>query len=360
MECGIVGLPGSGKTTLFNALTGSRASGFSSGGGGGLKPNVGVANIPDPRLPLIASFIPTKRIVHAQIQFVDIPGVAPGTSAADASKLNAFLAHVRQVDALCMVVKCFATAGEAVDALRDVEAMETELILADLQVAEGALDKAQRSARTGEAEAKARVAVLEHVITALGEGKPVRSLAGWTDAQQQILRGYGLITSKPVLYVANVGEDDLDGQSAAAKSLLECAASAGSQAVIVCAKLEAELAELEEPDRGEMLQSLGLGEPAIGPLARAAYRQLGLASFYTAGEKEVRAWTVPIGATAPVAAGAIHSDIQRGFIRAECFSVNDLTQHRSEKGIREAGKLRSEGKNYQLQDGDVVHFLFNV
>ena len=358
MECGIVGLPGSGKTTLFNALTGSRASGFSSGGG--LKPNVGVANIPDPRLPLIASFVPTKRIVHAQIQFVDIPGVAPGTSAADASKLNAFLSHVRQVDALCVVVKCFATAGETVDARRDVEAMETELILADLQVAEGALDKAQRTARTGEADAKARVAVLERVITTLGEGKPIRFMTGWNDAQRLLLRSYGLITSKPVLYVANVGEHELAGDSAAVQSLHAYAESTGSQSVAVCAKLEAELSELEEPDRGEMLQSLGLSEPAIGPLARAVYRQLGLASFYTAGEKEVRAWTVPIGATAPIAAGAIHSDIQRGFIRAECFSVDDLSRHKSEKAIRDAGKLRSEGKNYQLQDGDVVHFLFNV
>lgn len=363
MECGIVGLPGSGKTTLFNALTGSQASGFASGGGGGagLKPNVGVAKIPDPRLEVIASYIPTKKIVHATIQFVDIPGVAPGAASGGAAKLNAFLAHVRQVDAVLHVVRCFddGSGSQNINPVRDIDTMDTELALADLQVAESALDKAARTARSGDADAKARVAVLEKVQAMLGEGQPIRSTT-WTDAERAILRSYGMITAKPVLYVANVAEDDLAGESTHAQAVFRHAQSAGGEAVAVCAKLEAELAELEEADREEMLKSMGLTEPAIGPLARAANTLLGLASFYTAGEKEVRAWPIRIGATAPEAAGSIHSDIERGFIRAECYHVDDLVKYKTEKAIREAGKLRSEGKAYRMQDGDVVHFLFNV
>ena len=360
MECGIVGLPGAGKTTLFNCLTGAHASGFATAGGpGGLKPNVGVAHIPDPRLPLIASFIPTKKIVHATIQFVDIPGVVPGSGA---TKINAFLSHVRQVDALCHVVRCFDDGGgpQKIDPAGDIDKMDTEMAIGDLQVAEAALDKAARTARTGEADAKARVTALEKVKSLLEQGKPIRSLTTWSDPERLILKNYGMITAKPVLFVANVAEDDLRGQSPAAQHVIKHAQANAGQAVVVCAKLEAELIELDEADREEMLKSMGLAEPALGPLARAANSLLGLASFYTAGEKEVRAWPIAIGATAPQAAGSIHSDIERGFIRAECFHIDDLVKYKTEKAIREAGKLRSEGKNYRLQDGDVVHFLFNV
>jgi GTP-binding protein YchF len=362
MECGIVGLPGAGKTTLFKALTGAHAAPGGGGGGGGLKPNVGVAKIPDPRLALIASYIATKKIVHATIQFVDIPGVAPGGSGG-AQKLNAFLAHVRQVDAICHVVRCFDDGSGAPGSAQvsgDIDKMDTELVIADLQVAESALDKASRAARAGDAENKARVAVLDKVLALLNEGKPIRSRTDWTEPERLILKSYGMITSKPVLYVANVGEDDLAGRGEAAQAVKQTAQSTRGQFVAVCAKLEAELAELDEADRGEMLQSMGLTEPANGPLARAANTLLGLASFYTAGEKEVRAWPIRIGATAPEAAGSVHSDIERGFIRAECYHVYDLVKYTTEKGIREAGKLRSEGKNYRMQDGDVVHFLFNV
>jgi ribosome-binding ATPase len=356
MECGIVGLPGLGKTTLFNALTGSHAS---AAGGGGLKPNVGVAKIPDPRLPLISSFIPTKKIVNATIQFVDIPGVAPGSSGG-AAKLNQFFAHVRQVDALCHVVRCFDDGSGKIDPMSDIEKMDTELIIADLQVAESALDKASRAARAADADAKARVGMLEKAMATLNEGKPIRTITNWSEADAALLKSYGMITSKPVLYVANVGEEDLNGTSSHAQAVKKHAQQTGGQYVAVCAKLEAELAELDEGDRDEMLKSMGLSEPAIGPLARAVNALLGLSSFYTAGEKEVRAWQIRQGATAPEAAGSIHSDIERGFIRAECFHVDDLVKFTSEKGIREAGKLRSEGKNYKMQDGDVVHFLFNV
>lgn len=350
MDIGLVGLPGSGKTALFNALTGSNVSGFSD------KPNVGVANIPDPRLDTIAEYIPPQKLVPATIHLVDVPGVAPGS---DAKKLNKFLEHVRQMDGVIHVVRCFDD-GNPVDAAGDIEKMATELILADLVVAESAKDKAARHARSGDADARARVALLEKLAAALDEGLPISSIEGLSEAEHHMIRSYGMITAKPMLYVANVGEDEVDGASDAAKAVAEHAASVGSESVAVCAQLEAELAELDAGDRDEMLESLGLTEPAIGPLARAANAVLGLTTFYTAGEKEVRAWNIPVGATAPEAAGAIHSDIQRGFIRAECFHMNDLVEFKSEKAIRDAGKLRSEGKSYVMQDGDVVHFLFNV
>ncbi|MHC4947583.1 MAG: redox-regulated ATPase YchF [Planctomycetota bacterium] len=350
MECGIVGLPGCGKTTLFNALTGSAVSGFSDA------PHLGQARIPDPRLDLIASYIDTKKVVPATLQLVDIHGVAPGGGA---EKLNSFLVHCRQVDAVCHVVRCFDD-GRPVNPVKDIEAMDTELVLADLVVAEGCRDKAERPARAGDADAKTRLAVLEKIVPVLEDGRAVRTLDDLTDGDHQVLRSYGMITAKPVLFVANVGEDDLAGEGPGPQAVREAADAVGSRMVSVCAKLEAELAELEEPDRGEMLTSLGLAEAAIGPLARAANAVLGLSTFYTAGPKQVRAWIIPVGATAPEAAGAIHSDMQRGFIRAECYHVDELDQYKTEKAIREAGHLRSEGKHYALQDGDVVHFLFNV
>jgi ribosome-binding ATPase len=305
---------------------------------------------------VIASHITTKKVVRATIEFVDIPGVPPGS---DPSKLNNFLSHVRKVDAICHVVRCFDD-GSGVHPTKDIDQMDSELVLADMVVAESAMEKAARTARTGEKEARARVAVLERITQVLNDGNPIRLINDWSEQDHAILKSYGMITAKPVMYVANVDEDDLAGESDAARQVAQHAASTGSESVALCAKLEAELAEIDEADRVEMLASMGLSEPAIGPLARAIYRQLGLACFYTAGEKEVRAWSIPVGATAPQAAGAIHSDIQRGFIRAECYHVDDLVQHKTEKAIREAGKMRSEGKSYHMQDGDVVHFLFNV
>jgi len=359
MEVGLVGLPQVGKTALLAALAGNAVA---AGAGGGQRAQVAMAPIPDPRLDLIAQKINPKKIVHATIQLVDVPGLAPG--AGESKSASGFLSHVRQVDAICHVVRCFedpsvAHVKETLDPARDIDLLETELVFADYAVAEPALDKAQRAARGNDRDAKVRLAVLEKALPILDSGQPLRT-ATWTDDERRILNGYGMITVRPVLYVANVGEDDLGGTSAHAQAVRTIAAERGGQCVCLCAKIEAELAEFGDQERREMLESLGLTEPAIGPLARGLNELLGLSVFYTAGEKEVRAWVIPTGATAPEAAGAIHSDIQRGFIRAECYSVDELTTLGSEKAIREAGKFRSEGKGYRMQDGDVVHFLFNV
>jgi len=349
MECGIIGLPGSGKTSLFVALTGSQA--IHPGGSG--RPNLAGAAIPDPRLRIIASHIEPRKITHATISFVDVPGIDPEHGSAKSAPL---LAHVRQVDAICEVVRCF----DGSDAHRDITRLEQELVLADQTLVEPALDKARRAARSGDAEVKARVAVLEKSLAVLEDARPIRTVTGFTAAEQAIVRSYGLITAKRILYVANVAEDDIAGDSEAAKAVVEHAAACGGEAVVLCTMLESELAELDEADRNEMLEGLGLSEPAIGPLARAVCRLLGLRTFYTAGEKEVRAWTVSDDATAPEAAGVIHSDMHRGFIRAECYHVDDLVELHSEKAIKAAGRLRTEGKSYHVRDGDVMHMLFNV
>jgi GTP-binding protein YchF len=275
------------------------------------------------------------------------------------------LSHIRTVDAILHVVRCFDNGDVVhvegnVDPIRDVETIDTELMLADLQSVEGMLDRAKRMARTGDKDAKQRVEVLEECNELLAAGKTIRGLVYQDEARAKILRELQLLTAKPVLYVANVNEDDLSGQNSHVQRLRNRAAEEGGSVVPVCARLESELVELEEIERKEMLESMGLEEPALAVLARAAYKLLGLQSFFTAGEKESRAWTIPIGAPAPQAAGAIHSDFERGFIRVEVYSVDDLDQYKTEKAIREAGKLRVEGKGYIMQDSDVCHFLFNV
>lgn len=363
MEAGLVGLPYIGKTTLFTALTGQPADPAA-----GVKPNVGVAQIPDPRLRILASHIPTRKIVPAQLKIVDIPGLVRGSSDG-AGMGNAFLSHIRDVDAIVHVVRCFTKgAGGAeiahvegsLNPARDIETVELELILADLQVVKNALPKAERNARTKTPEAIARLSVLSKAKPVLEEGEAVRTIPLTDPEEIKAMRGLAMLSAKPVLYVANVDEDDVAGRGPLSSAVMAHAASHGSQAVAVCAKLEAELAEMPEEDRAEMLGSLGLDEPALHKLARAAYALLGLQSFYTAGEKEIRAWTIPKGATAPQAAGAIHSDFERGFIRVEVYSVGDLEALKSEKAIKEAGKMRVEGKNYVMRDADVCHFLFNV
>ncbi|MHC4129153.1 MAG: GTPase, partial [Planctomycetota bacterium] len=289
MECGIVGLPGSGMTCLFRALAGASIHHAPAAG----KPHAGVARIPDPRLDVIAQYVPSRKVTPATITFVDIPGIDVGQGGAKTATL---LAHVREVDAICEVVRCFEGGADPVNPVRDIGALEDELILADLVVAEASLDRARKHIRGGDADAKARSIVLEKAMSVLEEGKPVRTITDWTEPEQAIIRSYGLMSAKRVLYVANVGEDDLAGESPAAGVIHEHADKTGGQAVTVCAELEAEISELDEADRKEMLEGLGLAEPAIAPLARAVCRLLGLAVFYTTSEKEIRAWTVTDGA----------------------------------------------------------------
>lgn len=353
MECGIVGLQGVGKTTLFQALT-AHAVAVQPGS---MKPNIGIATIPDGRLTEISKFIPTQKIIPASLQVVDIPGVPSGASA---QALGAVLAHIRNVDALCHVVRCFDDPGLGpAKAESDALSMEAELLLSDLVVVEGTLDRAIRTARGGDPDATLRADVLERSKALLEDEQPLRR-GQWNEDDRAVLRSYGFMSAKPILSVANVSEDDIDGQSDQAKALHAHAESTEGESVVLCASIESEIAELDKDDRGEMLESMGLTEPALGALARGLNDLLGLTTFYTAGEKEVRAWSIPKGASAPVAGGKIHSDIERGFIRAECYNAEDLFSMKSEKAIKEAGKLRSEGKQYAMQDGDVVHFLFNV
>lgn len=348
MECGLIGLQGVGKTTLFTALTAHSVAVQV----GSMKPNLGIAPIPDPRLSKINEYIVTKKVIPASLQVVDLPGVPTG-----GSNLNTVLAHIRNVDALCQVVKCFDLGSTAV--ANDIASMNSELIIADMVVVEGAIEKADRTAIHGDKDAIKRVDVLSRVNTLLKDEKPARD-GEWNESDEAILKSYGITTAKPMLYVANVSEDDVNGDSTAAQYVSTCAQEHDGESVVVCATLESEIVELEQENQVEMLESMGLIEPAVGALARALNTLLGLSTFYTTGEKEIRAWSIPNGALAPQAAGVIHSDFERGFIRAECYHVDDLFELSSEKAIKEVGKLRSEGKNYTMQDGDVVKFLFNV
>lgn len=358
MEAGIVGLPYVGKTTIFKALTALGAAGTDAA-----RPNVGVAPVPDPRLDVIARYIPPKKITPATLQVVDVAGLAAGASEGKGGG-NRFLAHIRNVDALVHVVRAFEDPAvphvhDTIDPVRDIEEVETELMLADLEVVENALANARKKARTGAKDAIARVAALEQCQAALSEGRPVRQL-DLTAEQRKDLASLALLSAKPVLYVANIGEDEIGGESAHAKGVFDYAAEHGGQAAAVCAKLEAELVDIDPAERQEMLEAMGLEEPALNVLARATFRLLGLHSFFTAGPKEVRAWVCRRGAAAPEAAGVIHSDLERGFIRLEVYNVDDLVAHGSEAAIKAAGKMRTEGKSYVVRDSDVCHFLFNI
>ena len=362
MEAGIVGLPNVGKSTLFNALTMSKAAQSANYPFCTIEPNEGIVSVPDDRLRRISQYIVPKKLVPAALKLVDIAGIVKGASEGQGLG-NKFLTHIREVDAILQVVRCFEDpdvihVSGTVNPVSDIETIEIELMLADIQTLENSLSKAERTAKSGDKDAKMRVEVIKKCLAHLTTDQPLRKLE-FDENEAKVVASYGLMTAKPILYVANVDENDLEGKGKLVQQVRDFASKVGASVVPVCAKLEAEIAELDEADRAEMLAGAGLAEPSLAALAREAYRVLGLQSYFTAGEIEVRAWTIPIGATAPQAAGVIHTDFEKGFIRAEVYTLADLETYKSEKEIRSAGKLRVEGKSYIMQDGDICHFLFN-
>jgi GTP-binding protein YchF len=360
-KCGIVGLPNVGKSTLFNALTQAEIQAenypFCT-----IDPNVGVVPMPDDRLDQLAKIVKPQKVIPTTMEFVDIAGLVEGASKGEGLG-NQFLANIRETDAVAQVVRCFEddnvvhVAGN-VDPGADIEVVNTELALADLETVEKVHTRISRTAKSGNKEAVAQQNILERVRGHLDEGKPVRSLQ-LEEGEREYLQELFLLTAKPTLYIANVAEKGFN-DNPYLEQVKQIALAEGAEVVPVCAAIEAEVAQLDEADRMEFLAEIGLDEPGLNRVIRAGYRLLGLETFLTAGPKEVRAWTIPKSATAPQAAGKIHTDFERGFIRAEVISFEDFISCDGEAGARDAGKLRVEGKDYIVQDGDVIHFRFNV